>query len=225
MLNYKANTLKQTSSPNTSINISIFDKVNLIYKIGSIAFDNKLKDIFGSNYYSLYKDTYSELEIQKLFTFWFIVNKIKQIIDSKILKNDVIIISHFNITLQKKYLNSMKSKIYSKENKVTKIIANNLTNYLLILFNISKDKNKTSIEEKLEEIDEGKIFDSDFFELHNIMRKSIKTNVIIHSNNALNLLNKQNHSKPEILFFKQLYSIIKNDCQFSFQITQKNRKK
>ena len=225
MTTYKANA-SQLQIKKSGVNFSVFAKANKIYKIGCIIFDNKLKDIFTSNYYTEFKDVYSETEIQKLFTFWFIVNKIKQIIDTESINKELIFDKICKITPQKAYINLIKVKLYSNDEKIARIVNINYTNYLNVLFNISKEKNKSIIEEKLEEIDEEKIFDSDFFDLHNIMKKSVKINLINNSLNILNILNKNNNlSKPEILFFKQLYSIIKNDCQFSFQVTQKLKKK
>jgi hypothetical protein len=119
----------------------------------------------------------------------------------------------------------VKKEIFPEKSYTQEIIDKNVSNYLSILFNISKDKSKSSIEEKLSEIDEEKIFDSDFFDLYNIMKKSVKIKLLILGNDILKLLEKSNLSKNEIGFFKELYAVIKNDSQFSFQVTQKLKKK
>jgi hypothetical protein len=227
---YKTNVskVKSKNEATSSNNLDLtFQNVNLVYKIGSIIFDQKLKDIFISNYYSENKDIYSENEIKKLFTFWFIVNKVQKLLEEGTASNSN---KHSNlpeslIPCQKQYINSARKEIIPEKSYTQEIIEKNLSNYLTILFNISKEKSKSSIEDKLSEIDEEKIFDSDFFDLYNIMKKSVKIKLLIFGNDILKLLEKSNLSKNEIAFFKELYAVIKNDSQFSFQVTQKLKKK
>jgi hypothetical protein len=227
---YKTNVskVKSKNEATSSNNLDLtFQNVNLVYKIGSIIFDQKLKDIFISNYYSENKDIYSENEIKKLFTFWFIVNKVQKLLEEGTASNSN---KHSNlreslIPSQKQYINSARKEIIPEKSYTQEIIEKNLSNYLTILFNISKEKSKSSIEDKLSEIDEEKIFDSDFFDLYNIMKKSVKIKLLIFGNDILKLLEKSNLSKNEIAFFKELYAVIKNDSQFSFQVTQKLKKK
>ncbi len=227
---YKTNVskVKSKNEATSSNNLDLtFQNVNLVYKIGSIIFDQKLKDIFISNYYSENKDIYSENEIKKLFTFWFIVNKVQKLLEEGTASNSN---KHSNlpeslIPSQKQYINSARKEIIPEKSYTQEIIEKNVSNYLTILFNISKEKSKSSIEDKLSEIDEEKIFDSDCFDLYNIMKKSVKIKLLIFGNNILKLLEKSNLSKNEIAFFKELYAVIKNDSQFSFQVTQKLKKK
>ena len=131
------------------------------------------------------------------------------------------------LTSQKSYFKSMKIKAFGVNYKddIMIVINKNITNYLNTLFTISKDKNKDSIEEKLSAISEDKIFENDFFEIYQIMKKSLKIDIIIKGNERLKQLGNDEISRQEILFIKQLHSIVKNDSQFSFQIVAKLKKK
>lgn len=206
---------------------STFPNVNMVYKVGCIIFDQKLKDIFISHDYSENKEIYSENEIKKLFTFWFIVNKVHKILEDETssMNGNPCKLKESVITSQKQYFNSVKGVIFPENSLFQQIIYRNITNYLSIIFNISKDKSKISIEDKLNEINEENIFDSDFFELYNIMKKSVKIKLLVLGNDIMKCLEKSNLTKNEISFFKEFYAVVKNDSQYSFQVTQKLKKK
>jgi len=166
----------------------------------------------------------SENSLTDVFSLWFLLKKIKNL-QTETNENFSTNFEKFSIPLISTHeiLSSNFPKIFKK------FCLEKLNFYLEILFKLSRNKNCAS-----SSINEEEIFGKEFFQMFEHLSKIIKLKYLKKLNsdlkNVYEKYEKENNykialndkSREELRYLKSAYSMIDNNCSFSFQICQKS---
>jgi hypothetical protein len=215
------------------ISNSSFHKVNLIFQtislVNSELFENLYIKILyqnNENEKNDFSNSAKEEELYDVFSLWMLFRNMKSILSSN--NNDVDI--DINSSFFERIENGKIQKHLSDKNIfIDNFISKNLIKYFDHLFHTNRiKKGETS-----EYLNENEIFSKGFYSIFDILLKSHKLEYMKYNENILkqifneipqdltkcSVMNISNNFKEKLKYIKNVYCLINNNGNHSFQIT------
>lgn len=216
-------TVAKTDNISEYKSLVLFKNLDLNIQASSLIHSDLFEKLFLKTLYiNKTKKDFCENDIYDVFSFWYYLKNIKNILSKR---------EEINLENLENYLvciDNFKEKKHN-ENQMNNYILRNIQKFFEILFNKNKNKISKQNNNKDDEINEANIFDKNFYKLYEMMSQFHKINLIkfilsslgklkFEPNKPKNLLTSE---KEDLLYLKSIYSIIKNNGSFSYQICNK----
>lgn len=211
---FKKFTLKtndeETKNNNSEMKYPLYKNLNNRLRIISLISSDLFYKLYLKIMYK-FESNFKDEDLYDIFSFWFYLKNMKNIIQDSESNSTQENLELINVSLCENPNNS--------ENKIIdSLILKNISSYCSHLFEKSKSKN-------MKETNEEEIFTKDFYNLYTIFLKLEKIKIIKHiKENFQNvrkiIIENKALSKEELYYIKNIYSILQNNGQHSFQITK-----